>query len=178
MDKPVELIPLLCIRCSTPLPAGVDEAAWVCAQCGQGLYLDESAGLAALDVHYAPGINPAKPGRPFWVCEGQVNLRRETYSGNEDIEAQQFWGQRRRFMIPAFTCPQGTLLELGSQMLANPPDLQEGPAAPFLPVTFNARDTKPLAEFIVMAVEAARRDMLKEVQFSLQLSEPVLWVLP
>jgi hypothetical protein len=39
-------------------------------------------------------------------------------------------------------------------------------------------DVSAAAEFIVMAIEAGRKDKLKELDFSLKLSTPVLWILP
>jgi hypothetical protein len=179
VDRPVQLIPLVCMKCQTRLPAQPDEVAWVCSQCGQGLLLDVSQGLVPLEVNYAAGIASNAPGKPFWVAEGRVTFtNRKTYSGNEDREAQNFWGQAQRFFVPAFNSPLETLLELGSKLLVQPPALQTGPAARFEPVTLALEDVKPLAEFIVMALEANRKDKLKEIQFSLELSSPVLWVLP
>ena len=58
MDRSVELIPLNCVRCGTPLPAEPDEAAWVCAQCGQGMILDPNAGLLSLQVNYSAALKP------------------------------------------------------------------------------------------------------------------------
>jgi hypothetical protein len=81
-------------------------------------------------------------------------------------------------LILAFNSPLETLLELGSKLVVQPPSFQPGPAARFEPVTLALEDVKPLAEFIVMALEAGRKDKLKEIQFSLELSDPVLWVLP
>jgi hypothetical protein len=34
------------------------------------------------------------------------------------------------------------------------------------------------AEFIVMAVEAERKDDLKEIRFDLEIDTPILWILP
>jgi hypothetical protein len=39
-------------------------------------------------------------------------------------------------------------------------------------------DIKALTEFIVVGIEAERRDDVKEISFSLQLETPTLWVLP
>ena len=179
MDQQVQLIPLVCTKCQTRVPAQPDEVAWVCSQCGQGLLLDISKGLVPLEVNYAQEIAPNTPGKPFWVTEGRVAFaNRQTYSGNEDREAHNFWAQPRRFFVPAFSSPLEALLELGSKFLQQPPSLQPGPAARFEPVTLALEDVKPLAEFIVMALEAGRKDKLKEIQFSLELSNPVLWVLP
>jgi hypothetical protein len=56
--------------------------------------------------------------------------------------------------------------------------LQPGTAARFEPVTLALEDVKPLAEFIIMALEAGRKDKLRDIQFSLEMSPPVLWILP
>jgi hypothetical protein len=63
-------------------------------------------------------------------------------------------------------------------MLLHPPALQPGPAVPFEPVTVAPTDLPALAEYIVLAIEAARSDMLKQVTIQVSLSAPVLWVLP
>lgn len=178
MDRPVDLIALNCVKCSRPVPAQPDEVAWVCRNCGQGLLLDDEKGLAALTVQYAAGIAPNTSGKPFWVTTGEVSLDRQTYSGNNTQDAQKFWGSPHRFFIPAFTCPLETLLGTGTNLLQNPPALQEGPVSAFEPVTLSVKDVQPLAEFIVVALEAGRKDKVKEIRFKLTLTAPALWVLP
>jgi len=103
MQAPVELVPLRCLRCDTPVPAEPDEVAWLCAQCGQGLLLDEAKGLAALEIQTAAGIPPGALGRPFWVASGQVRLQRETHEGfigRRTGQAERFWAEPRRFFVP------------------------------------------------------------------------------
>jgi hypothetical protein len=179
VDRPVELVPLVCIKCSTAIPAGVEEVAWVCAQCGQGMYLDEAHGLEALDVHFSAGIPQKGTGKPFWIADGQVTMERETYdyAGEEGIAAEQFWGQPRRFFVPAYQAPLENLLKVARDMLLNPPDLKPGPPTPFEAVTLYRDDVKSAAEFIVIAIEAGRKDKIKRVDFKLELSKPVLWIL-
>jgi hypothetical protein len=64
-------------------------------------------------------------------------------------------------------------------LLLKPPVLQPGPSAPFEPVTFSPQDITPLAEFIIMALEADRSDKLKSLKIDLDwLSAPALWILP
>jgi hypothetical protein len=180
MDRPIELIPLVCLNCSTPIPASSNEMAWVCAQCGQGMALDVQKGLEPLQVSYAEGILPDSPGKPYWVTEGQVNLQRDVYrsSGKSEQEAAQFWSSPRRFFIPAYALPQEELLAQTTRFLLEPPALKPGAHATFEPVTLSMEDVQPVAEFIVMAIEAGRKDMLKNIRFSLNLSQPSLWVLP
>lgn len=178
MDQPVKLMPLLCPRCQVPILAVQDEAAWVCSGCGQGVYLEETEGLKPVEVHYADSIQPGRTGRPFWVADGKVTLNRQTYSGNQDREAQSFWSQPRRFFIPAFECKMDTLLESGITGLAQPPACQDGPLVSFLPVVLAPQDIQAAADFIVVAIEAGRKDKMKDIQFTLELTQPVLWILP
>jgi hypothetical protein len=178
MDQPVSLVPLVCPQCATPVPAGMEERAWVCAQCGKGLVLDEEQGLAPLTVHYSAQIMRGATGKPFWTALGSLTLQRETFAGDKDRDAERFWSQPRRFFVPAFECPLETQLSLGNQMLLQPPDLQGGPAAAFEAVTVGPEDVKALAEFIAMTIEAGRDDKLREVRFTLDLAEPELWILP
>jgi hypothetical protein len=169
---------MVCIRCSTAIPAHPDEVAWVCAQCGQGNLLDEEQGLKAVEVNYSAALKANARGKPFWVVEGQVTLRRQTYGGNEEREAQQFWREPRRFFVPACACPLEMLLDLGQSFLLRPPALQPGSPALFDPVVLAPEDVQAAVDFIVMAVEAGRKDKLKEVEFSVMLTPPVLWILP
>ena len=71
MDRPIELVPLVCIQCSAAIPAGIEEVAWACAQCGQGMALDEARGLESLEIHYSADIPPDTRGKPYWVADGQ-----------------------------------------------------------------------------------------------------------
>ena len=180
MDRPVELVPLVCIQCSTAIPAGVEEVAWVCAQCGQGMFLDEAHGLEALDIHYSADIPQNSTGKPYWVAGGQVTMERTTYDygGKHGEAAQQFWGQSQQFFVPAFQAPLESLLEISKAMLLDPPRLSSGPATPFEAVTLYRDDVFAAAEFIVIAIEAERKDKLKSIDFELKLSKPVLWILP
>ncbi len=178
MVRPIELIPLVCVQCSTRLPAQPDEVAWVCPQCGQAQLLDDDDGLTPLTIRYAAGITPGSKGNPFWVAKGQASLRRETYSGNKDRDAQVFWSQPRWFFVPAFNCSLETLVGTGARLLLQPPQLQPGPAAAFEPVTLPLADVTATAEFIVMAIEADRKDKVKQIQLKLALEPPALWILP
>jgi predicted nucleic acid-binding Zn-ribbon protein len=180
VDRPVELVPLVCIKCGTAIPAGVEEVAWACAQCGQGMYLDEAHGLEALDIHFAADIAKNSTRKPYWVADGQVTMERETYdyAGEDGKAAGQFWGQSRRFFVPAYQAPLENLLKVAKAMLLNPPNLKPGPATPFEAATLYRDDVLAAAEFIVIAIEAWREVKIKSINFELKLSKPVLWILP
>ena len=142
--------------------------------------LDQQRGLVPIPVYYSAGIPASADGKPYWVVDGQATLRRETYRSNSQSarEAEQFWSQPRRFFIPAYETPLDVLLSQAVKLLVQQPTLQAGAAARFEPVTLALEDIQPAAEFIVMAVEAARKDMLKNVDFQVKLGSPALWILP
>lgn len=181
MTTPVELVALRCLRCSTPIPAAPDQVAWACAHCGQGLLLEEDHGLAYLEINFSPGIKPNTAGRPFWACTGHVFVEREAYSGGSDRiadEALDFWGQARQFFIPAYAAPLEELLAQALQMIQHPPDPRPGQPASFAPVVLSPADLTAAAEFIALAVEAARKDKLRRAQIKVVLESPSLWILP
>lgn len=182
-QKPVRLVPLLCARCRAPVPAQVDEVAWVCETCGQGLELDEtpdgSNATVPLDVFFSAAIGQGQAGRPFWVTSGKVTItQRETYKGNEARQAEEFWAQPRLFYIPAWAAALDEIVATGVELLQNPLGMQAGSRTAFRPVVAHPTDLRALAEFMVMSVEAGRKDMLKRVEFTIDLQPPQLWVLP
>ncbi len=178
MAEQVALVPLVCIKCQAPLPANPNEVVWVCAQCKQGLRLDEEKGLVAQEIYFSAGIAPNGRGKPFWVADGQVAVQRQTYSGNDNRDAALFWSQPQRFFIPAYACGLVDMVAAGTNLLYKPPVLQPGPVAAFEPVIISAEDASAFAEFIVVGIEAGRRDKMKQIQVSISLSQPMLWILP
>lgn len=175
----VELIAMQCVRCQNPLLAQPDEVFWVCANCGQAQILSDEHGLAPEVIHYAAGIAQNTPGKPVWVVSGQALLSRQTYRGDESRDMLQFWAQPRLFYIPAYNLPLDQLMDSCLRLLRQAAPLQEvkSPAS-FYPVTVHAEDLQALAETIVLAVEAERKDMLKVLDFKVQLGNPEMWIVP
>jgi len=178
MNDAIRLVPLTCVRCQSPLAAMPDEIAWVCSTCQQAQILTGPAGLQALDLHYSAAVPAGAAGKPFWVADSQLSLERQTYSGNESRAMQAFWEAPRRFYIPAYTLSLMELVETGAHYLQQQPVLQDGSPCGFVPVTLYPEDVQPMAEFILLGIEASRKDALQALHFNLQLSEPQLWILP
>jgi hypothetical protein len=179
MSQAVRLIPLQCAKCQTAVPAQPGEVAWVCAACGQALLLDETKGVQPVDVFFSAQIQANQTGRPYWVALGTVSeLSRQTYHGNESKAMAEFWSAGRLFYVPAWKLPVDDVVNEGVRLLSKPVLMKPGGPAAFYPVTISTRDVRPLAEFIVMSVEAARKDALKEFKFNIQLAPAQLWILP
>jgi hypothetical protein len=170
------LVPLECVRCSTPVPAEPEEIAWICANCGQGLLLDEEAGLKAITVHAAAAQGQAS-WRPYWVASGRVRFtRRESFG--RDAPPQARWSQPVRFVLPAYPTTVEEAVAIGVGMLQRPPSLDEGEAQPLQGATVLPDQIVPLARFVVLSIEAERDDKLEAIEFTVELDAPELWCLP
>jgi hypothetical protein len=179
MTAPVRLIPMLCVRCSNPIPAGVGEVAWVCPNCQQGQLLAQDGQLAPVEIHFSADLKPGERGRPFWVARGRVtNLVRKRFKGDQSKEMHRFWEAPRQFFVPAYEMSLEMVVDSGLKLIDSQPVLTPGSPADFLPVTVLPVDVRALAEFIVLAVEAARKDQLSQLLFDLELGEPELWIIP
>ncbi len=183
---PIRLIPLVCIKCQAPIPAAPAEVAWVCEQCGQGLQINLIAGsgdnetaASALDVFFSKDIQLGSRGRPYWVTRARVTItERTTYKGDEGRAAQEYWSVPRLFYIPAWETTLDEIIAVGGMLLKQSPAMVSGARMPFLPVVTPPGDIRALAEFIIVSVEAERRDYLKTIRFNLEFETPQLWVLP
>ncbi|RCK73171.1 MAG: hypothetical protein ANABAC_0058 [Anaerolineae bacterium] len=163
-----------------PIAAAVNEVAWVCPTCGTGMALNDEGELIPCEFHFSANLPPTGKGKPFWVAEGRVRISRQSYNliGKSDQEAISFWNQPRWFFIPAYECGLDDMLTIGTRWLTTPPPLVEGSKTDFVPITQSASDVRAFAEFLIVAVEAARKDKVKGIQFVLELQPPLLWILP
>lgn len=185
-EEMIRLVPLLCAQCKAPVPARPDEVAWVCETCGRGLLLDTmpkpglgECGTQPLDIFFSNAVASGAQGRPFWVARGQVSLTtRDTYKGDEGRAAHEFWSAPRLFFIPAWEASLEDTIQIGVSLLRTPQRMDSGGRVPFLSVVTPPGDVPALADFIVINIEADRKDYLKTVKFDLNLEPPQLWILP
>ena len=178
MSEQPGLVGLECVRCRTPVPAEPDEVAWICGNCGQGLLLDEQDGLRPITVHFAAAQEEAHVlWAPFWIAVGRVRVNRRESVGR-DSPPDPRWERPVRFIVPAFATSVERAVEWGRNFLLQPPDLGRGEAVPLKGVTVLPEEVDSLARFVVLTVEAERKDKLEAIDFSLDLEPPELWVLP
>jgi hypothetical protein len=85
------------------------------------------------------------------------------------------------FYAPAWGATLAQAQSIGSQMTERQPELQfvDQPAAfQLVPAVVTPGDSRKLLEFVVLAIEARRKDWLKSLAFDLELNEPELWAIP
>lgn len=179
----MKLIALRCPSCNNSLTPGDDDLVIACEHCGAGIAIDDE-GLHPIELRFASSAAAAAGAaqwQPWWVFESRVQIdRREAQSGNRREEAVKFWSQPRSFYVPAWELSLQALRRDGLDMLKKQPQLQTGARPTQLhlaPVVVSAEDARRMLEFLVLTLEAGRDDWLKNIDFKIEMGEPVLWAL-
>ena len=181
----MKLVLLRCPHCSAPLKPENDDVVLACTNCHTPVAIAVN-GAVKMPVQFV--IPPdykagAKRWMPFWVFTGRVNITlRETQGGrSRKKDTAGLWGEQRRFFVPAWELGLHVAQDIGSRMVQWPPSFEkiDRPEGAHLQTAIvTPKDGKKLIEFIVLAIEARRKDWLRDLEFELDVGEPKLWALP
>jgi hypothetical protein len=156
----------------------------MCTNCFTSVSLNEG-GLQSVDVRFA--LPPKSDARtkhwlPFWVYEGQVQILKRDTQGRSDREASdRQWAQPLLMYVPAWEMSMQVAQEVGSRLIEHQPAteaIERPPTAYMTPAVVTPEEALGLLEFIVLAIEARRRDWLKALDFRIETGQPELWTLP
>ncbi len=181
----MKLLLLRCPNCTNPLTPDNDDVVVTCNRCQKAVAIEED-GPRLIDVRYAvkAGYKPdTQAWLPVWVFEGQVTIHlRETQGRSRSVEKEvaDLWGVTRRLFVPAWDLSLSTAQEVGQRMVLQQPAFQfiDRPAeASLAPATVTREDALRLLEFVVLAIEARRKDWLKNIRFELTAGEPEMWAI-
>lgn len=182
----MKLIALKCPNCGQPLTPEHDDVVVACVHCHTPVAISVN-GPSKMSLTYAlpdRGKVATSQWVPFWVFEGQVNiLRRDTQggSGSARKDSERLWAARRSLYVPAWDLSLHMAQEVGSRLIQEQPSFQfvDRPEESRLSsATVTPSEARKLLEFIVLAIEARRRDWLKSLEFDLDIGQPSLWALP
>ena len=180
----MKLLALRCPVCNQPLAPENEHIVFACGHCHAAVHIGDD-GLTPMDLHYATPAAGATVTHwlPYWVFHGRVHItRRDTQGrGSSEGAATQFWGQPRHLYVPAWELSLKVAQQMGSTMIQRQPlpqPLPQPAGGRLLPVTLTADDARKMLEFIVLAIEARRKDWLKRLEFHLELEPPALWAFP
>lgn len=182
----MKLILLRCPNCGEPLNPANDDVVLACSNCHSPVAITVN-GPQEMTVRYAVPGNRAASGKrwfPFWIFEGRVHiLRRETQGGSRSgrKESEKLWGDSRRLYVPAWDLDLHNAQEIGSQLIQEQPQIQfvnNPEEAQLVTATVTPKDARKLLEFVILAIEARRRDWLMDLEFDLEVNDPELWGMP
>lgn len=181
----MKLLALRCPTCAQSLkPQNPEVVVLRCGGCGTAVSLSES-GLDTISVQFAAAaVEEFDAWAPLWVFNGRVHIHSRQTQGRDrqaQQDAEQLWGYPRRLYVPAWDLPTEAACQLGGNLVQHQPTFQ--PADPPKRVTLieaviTPEDALKLLEFVVLNVEAARKDWLKDLQFTIEVTTPQLWAIP
>ena len=181
----MKLILLNCPNCSQALKPDNDDIVFACPNCQRPIQIGAN-GPEIISMRYAipsSGNDDRAIWVPFWLFNGQVNIRkRETQGrGSSNKDSQKTWEVLHRFFVPAWDLSVHTAQNVGTKLTLRQPEMQiigQPAEVQLVPAIVSAEDALMLLEFIVLAIEARRKDWLKNLIFDLDVGEPELMALP
>lgn len=181
----MKLLALRCPTCAQNLaPQSPEVVVLRCQNCGTAVSLSDS-GLDTINVQFAKSaVEKFDAWVPLWVFNGRVNITsRQTQGSNKQAQqdAEQLWGYPRRLYVPAWDLPTEAACQLGGDLVQRQPAFQHTTPpdkATFIETVITPEDALKLLEFVVFNVEAARKDWLKDLQFTIETTAPQLWAIP
>jgi hypothetical protein len=180
----MKLVLLRCPNCARPLTPDDDDVVFMCPNCFTAVSIDES-GVRVADVRFALPTKAdvrTENWLPFWVYQGRVEiLSRETQGRSDDKASELQWANPLQMFVPAWAISMEVAQDVGSRLIQRQPAtrfIERPDGATMVPVTVSQEDALRLLEFIVLAIEARRRDWLRGLDFHIETGEPELWAMP
>lgn len=181
----MKLLALRCPTCAQKLtPKSPEVVALRCENCETAVSINDS-GLDTVALQFAaPAVEKFDAWLPLWIFNGRVNIHsRQTQGSNKQAQqdSRQLWDYPRRLYVPAWAMETEAACQLGADLVQQQPAFKRTnqPANfPFVEAVVTPEDALKLLEFVVFNVEAARKDWLKDLQFTIEAAKPQLWAIP
>lgn len=184
----MKLLALRCPHCAQPLtPQSQEVVVLRCRNCETAVSITDT-GLTTTSLEFAaPAMEPEQIDAwvPLWIFNGRVNIHsRQTQGRNSQAQqdSEQLWGYPRRLYVPAWDLPTEEACQIGGDLVQRQPTFQSTVApsakADLVEAVITPEDALKLMEFVVFNVEAARKDWLKDLRFTIEAAAPQLWAIP
>ena len=181
----MKLLALKCPVCAQRLtPKSNQVLVMECGQCDTAVSINTDTGVSQTNVQYAQAKENTEAWLPLWVCDARVNITsRQTRKrdGRSEQASHELWGRPRQLCVPAWTLDMQTARQLGTQLIENQPQLQvteKQKGAIMAEMVVHQEDALKLIEFIVLSIEAERKDWLTDLKFEVETRATNLWVVP
>lgn len=188
MSRGFELVPLDCTACGAPLAAGPTDLVFYCTACRSGFRHEPSVPrhLAPVEVAFVASPHRAAEGyAPFWMIPARVHLERSAgggvFSGLMGFLAGDRDGSpagEGTFVLPAFHLPIEQTVALALRYTEEFPLLDQLLGERLTGGTVSPEDARKLAHYVLIASEVRKPDVLKDLDYRLDLDEPRLLGVP
>ncbi len=181
----MKLLALKCPVCGQRLAPKSDRVLVMeCGQCDTAVSINPDTSISETTVQYAQAREEADVWLPMWVFDARVNItsrRTRKRDGRSEKASQELWGTARQLFVPAWTLNMQTARQLGTKLIENQPQLQAADKPNGVHMTemvVQEEDAFKLLEFIILSIEAERKDWLTDLEFDIKTNATNLWVIP
>lgn len=183
MSADFELVVLDCPQCGAPLAAEEEDLVYYCTACHSGFRVPEAGEeggegaakrLVPVEVSFlATPAQPADLHLPFWLLPAQVEIVERKGSGDLFRGLLRFFmgsdeetaAGEGTFAIPAFRASLQRVVALAQRYTFERPATGELSRERLLGGTCTVADARKLAEYVLIASEARKPDMLEELRY-------------
>jgi len=161
-----------CKNCGSGLVVELNDYVTYCSSCGSGFEITEN-GLIPIEVNFAAPALRAEGEviyKPFWLVKTHVEIFNRDASGG--FMSNIFGGSGKatsgdiNFYIPAFYCSLEAMKYLAQTFtMKNPVASPQKYNTKITGFAYGKEDAKKLSEFILISIEAEKKDMMKKFEY-------------
>ena len=165
-----------CKNCGSGLVVEVNDYVTYCISCGSGFEIINGE-LNPIEINFSAAALPAEGEmiyKPFWLLKTHVEILERTSSSGHASDV--FGGSGKssgniNFYIPAFRCPLESLKFISTEFTTkNPVASPQKFNSKLTGFAYGKEDAMKLAEFLLISVEAEKKDMLKTFRYNISLN--------
>lgn len=192
-DTSIKLRPALCSACGQQMEAKGQDKFFYCDLCNKGYELYQYK-LTPVDVMFKMynGKDVTGEGRnPFWVFDTELtvyNRKASSTAGSllsgfgkllsgSNTNNMDSFTSGIAFYVPAYYVGSIAAFNMGTKLTFEQPLMAEDNPGPFKEIYYNSKDAEKIADFIFLSSEIEKPDMVKSMDYSLNLSNPRLIVI-
>ncbi|MGH2574885.1 MAG: hypothetical protein ACRDFC_04200, partial [Ignavibacteria bacterium] len=160
--------------CDSGLVIEVNDNVVYCSSCGNGYEIIKDK-LEPIEINFAKPLLPSQGEllyKPFWLLNTHLNIHSRDSSGG--WLSNIFGGSSNKtqgnvlFYVPAFWMTIDSVKNIGGTFTQkNPVASPQKYNVKMTGFNFSKEDAKKIAEFIFLSIEAEKSDMIKNIQYDL-----------
>lgn len=180
-----KLVAISCKNCGSGLIIEVNDYISYCSNCGSGFEIIEGE-LIPIEINFAPHALRGEGEmiyKPFWRIKSHINILERKASG--EFLKNLFGGSNATssgeitFYIPAFYCPLETMKNLATQFtIKHPVASPQKYNVKLVGFAYGKEDAKKFSEFILISLEAEKKDTMKNFTYKLDFNSMEILGIP
>lgn len=166
-----------CQKCGSGLVVEVNDSIVYCSSCGSGFEI-QNGEMIPIEINFAAAALRAQGEmvyKPFWLLKTHVEILQRDAGGA--FLKNLFGGSDSQtsgsinFYIPAFYCSIDTMKNLAMEFTTrNPVASPQKYNTKLVGFAYGKEDAKKLAEFILISMEAEKKDVIKRFNYKIDVN--------